>query len=149
MAKRYYPAVLERGEGGAFGVWFPDFPRVVAAERTQEAAMASAEHALAEGVEDLALEGRAMPEPTPFDRIPLPKGCDLVAIVAVGVEPSDQSERVNIYLPKSLLARADARAAELGMNRSSFFGFAITHAVRSEDVLLALARASGRPVRRR
>ena len=40
------------------------------------------------------------------------KGCDFVAFFAVGVEPPDPSERVNIYLPKSLIARADKRATE-------------------------------------
>jgi hypothetical protein len=34
---------------------------------------------------------------------------------------------VNVYLPKSLIARIDKRAAELGMSRSSLFGFAATH----------------------
>lgn len=56
----------------------------------------------------------------------MPKDCDLVAFFAVGVEPPDPSERVNIYLSKSLIARADRRAAEFGMSRSSFFGYAIT-----------------------
>ncbi|HEX4158270.1 MAG TPA: hypothetical protein VHY79_07325 [Rhizomicrobium sp.] len=32
---------------------------------------------------------------------------------------------MNIYLSRSLLARADRRAADLGMSRSSFFGYAI------------------------
>jgi metal-responsive CopG/Arc/MetJ family transcriptional regulator len=31
---------------------------------------------------------------------------------------------VNIYLPKSLIERVDRRAAELGMSRSNYFGFA-------------------------
>ena len=35
-------AVLERGEHGAVGLWFPDFPGCVAAARTQEEAMARA-----------------------------------------------------------------------------------------------------------
>src|SRR5262249_44526134 len=38
-------------------------------------------------------------------------------------------QRVNVYLPKSLIARADRRAAELGMSRSSFFGLAVTNAL--------------------
>jgi hypothetical protein len=36
---------------------------------------------------------------------------------------------VNVYLPKSLIARIDKRATELGMSRSSFFGFAATIAL--------------------
>jgi predicted RNase H-like HicB family nuclease len=129
MAQRFYPAVLERGERGVFGVWFPDFPGVITAAATQEEAMAEAEAALAQGAEDLAFEGRTMPEPTAFDRIALPHGCDVVALVAVGLDPPDQSERVNVYLPKSLLKRVDRSAKELGMSRSSFFGFAVTHAI--------------------
>jgi hypothetical protein len=36
---------------------------------------------------------------------------------------------VNVYLPKSLIARVDRRAADLGMSRSSFFGLAVSTAL--------------------
>jgi hypothetical protein len=36
---------------------------------------------------------------------------------------------VNVYLPKSLITRIDRHAAEMGMSRSSFFGFAATLAL--------------------
>jgi predicted RNase H-like HicB family nuclease len=126
MAKRIYPAVLEKGAKGAFGVWFPDFPDCVAAGRSQEEAIQKAEHALAIAVEALAEADQALPEPTAFEAIVLPKGCRFLANLAVGVEPPNPSERVNVYLPKRLLARADQMAAELGMSRSSFFGLAIS-----------------------
>jgi hypothetical protein len=73
---------------------------------------------------------RALPEPTPIERIVLPRGCDLVAYFIVGVDPPDPSERVNVYLPKSLIGQIDRRAAELGMSRSSFFGLAATALIR-------------------
>jgi predicted RNase H-like HicB family nuclease len=126
MARRFYPAVLEKGAKGTFGIWFPDFPDCVAAGRSQEEAIQKAEHALAVAVEALAEADQPLPEPTPFEAIVLPKGCRFVANLAVGVEPPNPSERVNIYLPKRLLARADQMAAELGMSRSSFFGLAIS-----------------------
>jgi predicted RNase H-like HicB family nuclease len=129
VAQRFYPAVLERGEGGVYGVWFPDFPGVVTGARSQEDAMAKAGEALAEGVESLAFDGRALPEPTELDKIDLPEGCDFVGVFSIGVEPPDQSERVNVYLPKSLIARVDRRAAEFGMSRSSFFGLAVSRAL--------------------
>jgi hypothetical protein len=44
------------------------------------------------------------------------------------------SERVNVYLPKQLIARADKKAAEMGMNRSSFFGLALTQALALADI---------------
>src|SRR5580698_943573 len=146
MPQRFYPAVLERGESGVFGVWFPDFPGVVTGARSQEEAMAKAGDALADGVEDLAFAGRALPEPTRLDEIGLPEGCDFVSFFAVGVEPPDQSERVNVYLPKSLIARVDRRAAEIGMSRSSFFGWAVTRALRAggEVILTAIEDLAGK-----
>jgi predicted RNase H-like HicB family nuclease len=129
MKRRLYPAVLERGPRGTFGAWFPDFPGCVAGGRSQEEAIERAEKALAQAVDGLTEHERPLPEPTPVERIVLPKGCDLVAYFIVGVDPPDPSERVNVYLPKSLIGRVDRRAAELGMSRSSFFGFAASTAL--------------------
>jgi len=129
MKNRLYPAVLERGAKGTFGAWFPDFPGCVAAGKSQEEAIEKAENTLAQAVDALIEQDRALPSPTPFGRIVLPKGCDLLAYFIVGVDPPDPSERVNVYLPKSLIGRVDRRAAELGMSRSSFFGFAATTAL--------------------
>src|SRR6267378_5563871 len=129
MKNRLYPAVLERGAKGTFGAWFPDFPGCVAAGKSQEEAIEKAENTLAQAVDALIEQDRALPSPTPFGRIVLPKGCDLLAYFIVGVDPPDPSERVNVYLPKSLIGRVDRRAAELGMSRSSFFGLAVTTAL--------------------
>jgi predicted RNase H-like HicB family nuclease len=125
MARRFYPAVLERGAKKTFGVWFPDFPDCVSAGTSQEQAIEKAESALAQAVDLLVERERPLPEPTPIERIAIPKSCPFVAFFVVGVEPPDPSDRVNIYLPKSVIARADRRAAELGMTRSSFFGLAV------------------------
>jgi predicted RNase H-like HicB family nuclease len=129
MKRRLYPAVLERGPKGTFGAWFPDFPGCVAGGRSQEHAIERAENTLAQAVDTLSEQGKSLPEPTPIERIVLPKGCDFVAYFIVGVDPPDPSERVNVYLPKSLIGRVDRRAAELGMSRSSFFGLAATTAL--------------------
>jgi len=80
-------------------------------------------------VDGIAEQGRPLPAPTPIAQIALPKGADVVAYFIVGVDPPDPSERVNVYLPKSLITRIDRRATELGMSRSSFFGFAATIAL--------------------
>ena len=129
MKRRFYPAVLERGPKGTFGAWFPDFPGCVAGGKSQEGTIEKAENTLAQAVDALFEQGGALPEPTPIERIVLPKGCDVLAYFIVGVDPPDPSERVNVYLPKSLIGRADRRAAESGMSRSSFFGFAVTMAL--------------------
>ncbi len=124
MSKRFYPAVLERGAKKTFALWYPDFPDCVAAGHSQEDTIAKAEQALAQAVDRLAERDQPLPEPTPFEAIALPK--TFIAFLMVGVEPPNPSERVNIYLPKNLLARADKRAEELGMSRSSFFGLAVS-----------------------
>jgi predicted RNase H-like HicB family nuclease len=129
MKKQLYPAVLERGPKGAFGAWFPDFPGCVAGGRSQEQTIERAENALAQAVDGLFEHGRRLPPPTTIERIVLPKGCDFLAYFIVGVDPPDPSERVNVYLPKSLIGQIDRRAAELGMSRSSFFGLAASTAL--------------------
>jgi predicted RNase H-like HicB family nuclease len=133
MVQRFYPAVLERGPRATFAVWFPDFPGCVAAARSQEEAIAKAQGALAQAVIERTEEDKALPAPTPFEKISLPKDCDLVSFFAVAVEPPNPSERVNIYLPKALLARIDARTQALGISRSSFFGLASSWTLDSLD----------------
>jgi len=126
MPRMIYPAILERGAKGTFGVWFPDFPDCVAAGTSSEHAIEKAQSALAQAIYAYAEKDVALPAPTPFEQIEVPKDCDFIAFFAVTAEPPDPSERVNVYLPKSLIARADARASDMGMSRSSFFGLALT-----------------------
>ena len=127
MTRLIYPAVLERGARGTFGAWFPDFPDCVAGGTSPEHAIEKAQAVLARALVELAEKDRTPPPATPFEKIQLPKNCDFVAFFAVTAQGPDPSERVNVYLPKSLIARADARASELGMSRSSFFGLALTN----------------------
>src|ERR1700685_1399182 len=79
---------------------------------------------LAQAVDTLVEQNRPLPAATLIGQIQLPKGCDFVAYFIVGVDPPDPSERVNVYLPKSLIGQVDRRAAELGMSRSSLFALA-------------------------
>lgn len=127
MRAVFYPAVLERGEGEAYAIWFPDFPGVVAGDVSQSGAMAKAESVLAEAAEELAMQGKGLPEPSDLDAFDIPEDCHLVARFGVRVTPPNLSERVNVYLPKSLIERVDERAAAMGMSRSSYFGWALTH----------------------
>jgi predicted RNase H-like HicB family nuclease len=126
VPKKFYPAVLERGAKGAFAIWFPDFAGCVAGGTSQEDALEKSELVLARVIDALTESEQPLPDPTPFDEIALPKGCRPIAYFAVAVEPPNPSERVNIYLPKNLIVRADERAGALGMSRSSFFGLAIS-----------------------
>ena len=140
MAKRYYPAVLEKAEGETLAVWFPDFPDCVAAGTSQEAVLEKAETALALAVASCMEQDRPLPAPSAVEAIMLPPECEFLAFVVLGVEPPDPSERVNIYLPKSLIAKADRRANELGMSRSSFFGFAVSSLLGPPELKFGSAR---------
>ena len=106
MAKRFYPAVLEKGAKGTFGVWFPDFPDCVAAGRSQEEAIEKAEHALAHRRPGV---GRARhcrcPNRRRFEAVVLPKGCRFVAILRRGRRTA-QSVRAGEHLSAEELARA-------------------------------------------
>ena len=126
MKQRFYPAVLEREDNGLFGLWFPDFPGAVAAGRSQEEAMARGHDVLTAALQDHVEKNGALPAPTPVEAIALPADCDFVSFLAVGATPPDPSERVNVYLPKSLIERVDRAAASWGMTRSSLFGLAVT-----------------------
>ena len=149
MTRRFYPAVLERGPKRSFGVWFPDFPDCVVGATSQEETLERAQSALAREVGTLAEHEKPLPDPTPIEKIDIPEGCDFIAVMVVGVEWPDVSERVNVYLPRKLIERADKRASELGMNRSSFFGLALSSTLAGFDLNpdpglhSALARLSG------
>jgi hypothetical protein len=58
---------------------------------------------------------------------------------SVPVDESLSARAGNVYLPKSLIGRVDRRAAEFGMSRSSFFGFAVTQALSIGSVWGGLA----------
>ena len=124
--RRYYPAILERGPKGSVGLSFPDFPGCVAGGTSQEKAIEKAEIALAQAVDGLAERDIPLPASSPLETIVIPDKAAFIAFVMVGVQPRDPSERVNAYLPRRLIQRADARAAEIGMSRSSYFGWAIS-----------------------
>jgi predicted RNase H-like HicB family nuclease len=124
MASTLYPAVLERAEKKTFAVWLPDFPDCVAVGRSQDEAVEKAQTRLSDIVDGLAELDREMPEPSAMDAIVKPK--NFLAFVMISVARPDPSERVNVYLPKRLIAKVDARAADLGMSRSSYFGFALS-----------------------
>src|SRR5260370_1498851 len=101
MKKRLYPAILERGPKGTFGAWFPDFPGCVAGGKSQEETIEKAENTLAQTVDALAEHGRSLPQPTPIQRIALPKGYDLLPSFLLRPDPPDPPRPCRVHLPTS------------------------------------------------
>jgi predicted RNase H-like HicB family nuclease len=143
MSAIFYPAVMERGGGDTFAVWFPDWPGVVAGGLSQSEAMNKAERALALAAEEMAERGVSMPTPSDWEAFEVPSDCDLVVRFATKLTPPDVSERVNVYLPKSLIEQVDRSAAAWGMSRSSFFGLAVRQLVVEGTGALVKARFAG------
>jgi predicted RNase H-like HicB family nuclease len=118
-----YLAVFERIEGEEnWSVLFPDLPEIAATAETEGAAFSVAADALASAAEAYAEDGRALPEPRPFeqvlDALQPPEGRRVVA--AVPVEPPGRPVRINVTVDPNLLRRVDAAATRLGMSRSRF-----------------------------
>lgn len=139
MAKRTYPIMLQPAEGG-YGVIFPDLPGCVSFGGDYDTAISGAEEALSLHLEGLAEDGEAFPDATPMADLILDhpdRTADTVWALA-SAEAPDTSERVNIYMAKSLLERIDRFVgAEGGRNRSTFFSIAARRYLEAESGSLA------------
>ncbi|HYF23190.1 MAG TPA: type II toxin-antitoxin system HicB family antitoxin [Caulobacteraceae bacterium] len=124
MTKLFYPAFLEQGEDGGWGVWFPDLPGCVSAGDTADEAVREAEDALALHLEALIEEGIELPIARGIEQMDMAEAAEAVGKVLIGAEEPDLSERVNVMLPRSLLGRIDRRASEKGLSRSAFLAMA-------------------------
>lgn len=119
-----YPVMIEAGdENTAWSVVVPDLPGCFSAGDTLDEAMAAVEEAAAAWIDAALDAGRAIPSPSSVEAA-MGKGDFNGWIVAyVNVDPAlldDTVERVNITLPRRILARLDAKAKEAGESRSSY-----------------------------
>jgi predicted RNase H-like HicB family nuclease len=119
-----YPVAIEIGSAEhAYGVVVPDLPGCFSAGDTLDEAMSNVEEAAAAWI-DLALdEGEAIPSPSALDAIRVDErfaGWSF-GVVTVGDEVlDDEPRRVNVSLPRRVLARLDAGAKAAGKTRSGY-----------------------------
>lgn len=111
------------GENTAWSVVVPDLPGCFSAGDSLDEAMKAAEEAAAAWIDAALDDGRAIPCPSTVQEA-LTKG-DFGGwmIAIVDIDPAlldDTVERVNITLPKRILARLDAKAKEAGESRSGY-----------------------------
>jgi predicted RNase H-like HicB family nuclease len=128
-----YPIVIEPGgEGRAWGVAVPDLPGCFsAADEGIEEAIENATEAIAAWIEAVMDSGGDIPPPSPIERLrenPEYEGWIWAVADADPALFDDRSERVNITLPRRILARLDARARAAGETRSGYIARLATNA---------------------
>jgi predicted RNase H-like HicB family nuclease len=122
-----YVAIIEKGLDG-YGVFFPDLPGLTSFGATVGEAAANAAVAAQGHAATLAELGEELPQATPLEAIEVEDDIDEAARVLVLVETSDEKQRVNITLPRSILAALDGIAQLRGQDRSSMIADLVRNA---------------------
>lgn len=120
-----YPIAIEPGgEKLAWGVVVPDLPGCLsAADSGIDEAIENAKEAIELWIEAALDAGEDIPKPSSITALQKKKEFKGFIWAIAEIDPallSDDIERVNISLPKRVLARLDAKAKSAGENRSAF-----------------------------
>ena len=120
-----YPIAIEPGNAEhAFGVVVPDLPGCFSAGDTLDEALANAEEAATAWIDVMLDRGEPIPQPTTIETLRAER-LDLDGWIwaVLSIDPArldDTIERVNITLPRRVLARLDAAARTAGESRSGY-----------------------------
>ena len=130
-----FPIALEPGTATtAWGVVVPDLPGCFSAGDTAEQAFANAVEAIEAHLELLAEDGLDIQLPRPLDHWQAdPQFAGWVwGLVDVDTSRFEgKAEKINITLPRRLLARVDEYARAHGMTRSGFLAQAAQRAMQA------------------
>lgn len=128
-----FPVVLHSDDGVRFGVTVPDLPGCFSAGDTFDEALDSVVEAINLHLEGIVEEGGEVPVPRPIaEHRTNPDFADGVwAAVEVDVYRFEgRAEKINITLPRRLLAKIDSYAKAHGETRSGFLAAAARAAMR-------------------
>src|SRR5277367_4390334 len=118
-----YPIAIELGTPtSAFGVVVPDLPGCFSAGDTLDEALSAAEEAAAAWLDAALDAGNPIPPPSSLDAIrenPTYAGWTFAVLTLNPALLDDTIERINITLPRRILARLDAQARAAGQSRSA------------------------------
>ena len=120
-----YPIAIEPGtRRRAWGVVVPDLPGCFsAADSGVDEAIDNAREAIAVWIEAAVDAGEAIPVPSSINALRKAPDYEGWIWAVVDVDPAildETVERVNITLPRRVLARLDAKARQAGATRSGF-----------------------------
>lgn len=128
-----YPVVLHTDDGVRFGVTVPDLAGCFSAGDSFEAALESVQEAIDLHLEGITEDGEEIPLPRPIaeHRTHTDYADGVWAMVEVNVARFDgRAEKINITLPRRLLAKIDDYARTHGATRSGFLAEAARAAMR-------------------
>lgn len=128
-----FPVVLHSDDGVRYGVTVPDLPGCFSSGDTFDEALDSVVEAIDLHLEGLIEDGGEVPVPRPIAAHRAnPEYADGVwATVDINVARFDgRAEKINITLPRRLLARIDEYARAHGETRSGFLAEAARAAMR-------------------
>lgn len=119
-----YPIAIEMGnETTAFGVIVPDLVGCYSAGDTLDEAIDNAKEAITLHIDGLLDDSEKVPAPSTVSKYSsLAEYAGFIWAI-VEIDPAildDRAERVNITLPRRVLARLDAKAKEAGETRSGY-----------------------------
>lgn len=120
---KFIIAIEPGTESSAWGVVVPDLPGCFSAGDTMDEAMENARQAIDQHVEIMIEDGVTIPAARPLALLQAdPEYAGWVwAVVDVPVEKYlGPAEKINITVPRLVLARIDAYAKSRGMSRSGF-----------------------------
>lgn len=120
-----YPIAIEPGnDTNAWGVIVPDLPGCFsAADSGIDEAIDNAKEAIELWIETALDNNQDVPRPSSINALQKKKEFKGMIWAIAEIDPallSNEIERVNISLPKRVLARLDAKAKLAGENRSGF-----------------------------
>jgi len=120
-----YPIAIEAGnDKTAWGVIIPDLPGCFsAADSGIDEAIDNAKEAIELWIEAALDDSRDVPKPSSISDLQKKKEFKGYIWAIAEIDPallSNEIERVNISLPKRVLARLDAKAKSAGENRSGY-----------------------------
>lgn len=131
MRKYYIAGIVKEEDGSGYSVYFPDVPNVCAGGSSVEEAIDNAMDGLYVGLRGMAEDREAIPVPSDMetakaklraarimDDLPCPD--DVIYQYIPAPELDMTPVRVNITVPKGVLAEIDSHARLCGMTRSGF-----------------------------
>ena len=120
-----YPIAIEPGnDTQAWGVVVPDLPGCFsAADNGIDEAIENAKEAITLWIEDSIANGESIPKPSSITELQRTKEYEGWIWAIAEVDPAlidDTTERINITLPRRILALLDRRAKSAGETRSGY-----------------------------